>query len=100
MKTFTDPNALMLCHDCLITGYVPNLVFKDGTTANANTGMWMHYIGLSNLNRTDAACEDFPERIIATGNEREAVGSDPWRVGTPISTCSLVTNSVQFYAGF
>jgi len=73
MKTFPEPNAAMPCHDCLITGYLPNLIFEDGTTANANKGMWLHHIGLSNLNRSDAACEDFPERIVATGNEREAV---------------------------
>jgi len=30
-------------------------------------------MGLSNMNRTDAAYEDFPGRIIAAGNEREAV---------------------------
>jgi len=37
MNIFTYPNLPMPCHDCLITGYMPNLVFRDGTVANANT---------------------------------------------------------------
>lgn len=72
MELFQEPVMLMPCHDCLITAYQPNLIFEDGTTANANKGMWLHHVGISNMNRTDAACEAFPERIVATGNERES----------------------------
>jgi len=73
MKSFLDYNALMPCKECLVTGYVPDLQYADGKTANANTGMWLHHIGLMNLNRTDAACTEWPDRFIANGNERSPV---------------------------
>jgi hypothetical protein len=73
MKTFVDYDVPMPCHECLITGYLPNLQYENGTTANANSGMWMHHIGVSNLNRTDAACYNWPDRWIAAGNERPAL---------------------------
>jgi hypothetical protein len=70
MKSFSSMNATTPCYECLITGYAVDLEFEDGTTANANKGMWLHHIGLMNLDRTDAACEDYPERITVNGNER------------------------------
>lgn len=63
-------NITMPCHDCLITGWSSDLQFLDGTSANANNKMWMHHTGLMNLNRTDQACEHWPERIAVNGNER------------------------------
>ena len=63
-------NITMPCHDCLITGWSSDLQFVNGTSANANNNMWMHHTGLMNLNRTDLACEHWPERISVNGNER------------------------------
>lgn len=63
-------NITMPCRDCLITGWASDLQFLDGTSANANNKMWMHHTGLMNLNRTDQACEHWPERIAVNGNER------------------------------
>jgi hypothetical protein len=73
MKSFNNNNALMPCHDCLVTGTVPNLVFDDGSTANANTGMFLHHIGLGNRNRADVVCTSWPERFLSNGNERSTV---------------------------
>jgi len=73
MTSNHEMNALMPCRECFITGLVPDLRFEDGkTTANANKQMWLHHIGLMNLNRTDAACTAWPERIGVNGNERSA----------------------------
>jgi len=70
MKSYHDYNAMMPCHDCLITAYDTDLQFIDGKPANANKNMWLHHTGLMNLNRTDLACTHWPERIGVNGNER------------------------------
>ena len=61
------------CSDCLITGFKPDLVFTDGSSANANTGMWLHHAVFFNMNRTDVTCPSFPDRFIGAGNERTVV---------------------------
>lgn len=70
MKSFPDQNILLPCHDCLITSFTADLQYEGGKTANANTGMWLHHNGLMNLNRSDSACEAWPERMSVNGNER------------------------------
>jgi hypothetical protein len=73
MVTNRELDALMPCRECFITSLVPDLRFVEGNTtvtANANKKMWLHHIGLMNLNRTDAACSVFPERMGVNGNER------------------------------
>ncbi|KAK3897270.1 hypothetical protein C8A05DRAFT_48048 [Staphylotrichum tortipilum] len=46
MVSFHDMNAMIPCHDCLITGFVSALQFLDGKSANANKNMWLHHTGL------------------------------------------------------
>ncbi|KAK0727752.1 hypothetical protein B0T26DRAFT_606462, partial [Lasiosphaeria miniovina] len=71
MQAFPDMDAMMPCYGCLVTGYVPDLKFSDdGTSANANKNMWLHHIGLMNLNRSAATCTHWPESISVNGNER------------------------------
>lgn len=70
MQKFHDYNAMMPCQDCVITAYTVDLQFEDGKSANANKNMWLHHTGLMNLNRTDMACEAWPERMSVNGNER------------------------------
>ncbi|KAK5656819.1 hypothetical protein OQA88_4367 [Cercophora sp. LCS_1] len=70
MQMFPDMNILLPCHDCLITSFTADLQYEGGKTANANTGMWLHHNGLMNLNRSDMACEQWPERMSVNGNER------------------------------
>jgi hypothetical protein len=73
MKDFTIAKAEMPCNDCLITNWVASLEFNDGSTANANTGMWLHHVVYFNLNRTDTICDSYPDRFAASGNERTPV---------------------------
>ncbi|KAK0649052.1 hypothetical protein B0T16DRAFT_444952 [Cercophora newfieldiana] len=74
MVTSREMNALMPCRECFITGFTTDLRFEDGkTTANANKQMWLHHSGLMNLNRTDAACTHWPERMGVNGNERSSI---------------------------
>ncbi|KAK3312677.1 hypothetical protein B0H66DRAFT_537761 [Apodospora peruviana] len=70
MQGFPDRDVLMPCRECLITGFTTDLQWEDGSTANANKGVWLHHTGLMNLNRTDASCPEWPERINVNGNER------------------------------
>jgi hypothetical protein len=75
------------CIDCFITNMVPGLEYADGTTANTDTGMWLHHFVLLNQGpgRADPTCAANPfslphvavgtspadtERIWASGNER------------------------------
>jgi hypothetical protein len=73
MKTFSAIMAQKPCGECLITGFLANLIFADGTVANANTGMWLHHTVFFNVNRTDTSCPRSPDRFIAAGNERTPV---------------------------
>lgn len=73
MQAFRDKDAVMPCYECLITGIQTDLQWEDGTTANANKGIWLHHTGLMNLNRTDAACPEWPERVGVNGNERSSL---------------------------
>ena len=73
MMSFTSATTKMPCQECLITGYVVDLLFENGTVANANNGMWLHHIGLMNMQRNDAACDDYPDRITVNGNERTPI---------------------------
>lgn len=63
--------APMPCGDCLILTWTPDLFFENGKQANANSNIWLHHIGISNMNRTDSVCDnDWPERMNVNGNER------------------------------
>ena len=72
MRNFTMYGKLP-CSDCVITNWTPNLEFADGSSANANTGMWLHHVVFFNMNRTDVTCPYFPDRFAAAGNERSVI---------------------------
>jgi hypothetical protein len=74
MKNFQLRNATMPCHDCLITWFQADLVYLDGTTANADTGMWLHHTVLTNGGKEDVkGCKYHGERFFASGNERTLI---------------------------
>jgi len=74
MKNFVDRNATMPCYDCLITWFQADLVYPDGTIANADTGMWLHHTVLTNGGKNDVrGCKYDGERFLASGNERTLV---------------------------
>lgn len=58
------------CTDCYITHAQADLQYPNGTYANANTGMWLHHVVVSNLNRTGAVCPMYADYVFASGNER------------------------------
>ncbi|GAA3754259.1 hypothetical protein [Salinactinospora qingdaonensis] len=59
------------CENCFITGFEPDLVYADGSTANVNTGPMMHHAVMFRSWTQDLTCPG-PQRIFATGNERVA----------------------------
>jgi len=73
------------CTSCYIGSITPNLVYADGTTANADTGPMLHHMVLLSRARSDLSCPSNlfggpiqqlgtllggNERIFASGNER------------------------------
>ena len=68
------------CEDCLITGFVPRLVYADGTPADMRTGVMLHHIGLFDPLRPDPAEQrcSWGGPIFGSGDERE-----PWFVMPP-----------------
>lgn len=73
------------CNSCYIGAIIPNLVYADGSTANADTGAMLHHMVLFTRARGDPTCPPNlfggpiqqlgalmggNERIFASGNER------------------------------
>jgi len=79
MKNFNEKSLHLPCTDCLITWMQAGLEYPDGTTANADTGMWLHHTVLSNSMRESVVCPSmkYGDRFFASGNER-----------TPINICA------------
>jgi hypothetical protein len=68
------PNRVALnvqkpCTNCYITGFKPNLVYADGSTANINTGPMLHHVVFFNSGQDDTVCRG-PRRVMSSGNER------------------------------
>ena len=61
------------CDDCLITYMQAQLQYPNGTTADADNGLWMHHVVFFNGNRSDTVCPTTPQRFFASGNERSPV---------------------------
>jgi hypothetical protein len=62
------------CRNCYITAIQANLEYANGTTANVNTGAWLHHMVLfrGGIGNRDLVCNSLlsPQRIYAAGNER------------------------------
>lgn len=69
-----DLNIETPCKDCYITAIQASLEYEDGTSANVDTGAWLHHMVLYNngLGKDDLVCDSLlaPQRIYASGNER------------------------------
>jgi len=66
------------CSNCTITSMTPNLVYPDGTRANADTGAILHHMVLASQFRSDPTCSGnllglAGERFFASGNERTVI---------------------------
>ena len=73
MKEFAIQNASMPCNDCLLLNWTPDLVYEDGSSANADRQLWLHHAAFLNMGRTDVPCPKFQDRYMASGNERAVV---------------------------
>ena len=59
------------CQDCIITWMKANLEYEDGSSANANTGLWLHHTLLIDMKEHDTrGCTELGLRFFASGNER------------------------------
>lgn len=60
------------CSHCLVTFMQSQLEYSNGSTADAETGMWMHHVVFVNMNAKDSVCPDElrGQRFFASGNER------------------------------
>ncbi|KAM7188609.1 hypothetical protein V8F20_010496 [Naviculisporaceae sp. PSN 640] len=85
MKTFSSLIAPP-CTDCYITHAQADLQYPNGTYANVNTGMWLHHVVISNLNRTGAVCSMYADYVFASGNER-----------TPANICVNGTQKAGYF---
>ena len=70
MQDFWSRGISQPCSDCYIVGIQPNFVYPSGKVANYDTGSMMHHIVLFNDSARDVTCPGFPQRIMASGNER------------------------------
>ncbi len=63
------------CRDCYLLGAQPDLVYKDGSPANLDTGPMLHHAVIMDPSRDDPICPRatpglLGERLFAAGNER------------------------------
>ena len=72
MGGFFEHSTFAPCRDCFLTWMQMGLEYSDGTTADANTGMWLHHGVMVNRNQTDVVCQrhSYGQRFFASGNER------------------------------
>ncbi|KAK0742343.1 hypothetical protein B0T21DRAFT_381975 [Apiosordaria backusii] len=61
------------CYDCYLTAVKADLQYPNGTTANTNTGLWLHHVVITNLVQSSITCPEGAEIIFASGNERTEV---------------------------
>jgi hypothetical protein len=75
------------CTDCYILGAQPDLVYKDGSPANLDTGPMLHHAVVMDPSRKDPICPQaapgmLGERVFAAGNERTGLAM-PEGYGVP-----------------
>ena len=100
------------CTDCYITGATPRLTYADGTTANTDTGLWLHHFVLFSSGGVDARCGNTLAALVGevffTGaNERTAAHSpagtgyrvhplDSWSLMVDLMNMNAVPKDVKF----
>jgi hypothetical protein len=88
MQDFGEKPAQQPCSDCLITWVQAGLEYPNGTTANANTGLWLHHTVFASTASKALVCptNGSYEHWFASGNER-----------TPANICVNGTEQVGYY---
>jgi hypothetical protein len=49
---YPDTNIQKPCNDCMITGIVADYEYLNGTSANIDSGQWLHHVSFSMLGFT------------------------------------------------
>jgi hypothetical protein len=100
------------CTDCYITGATPRLTYADGTTANTDTGLWLHHFVLFSSGGVDSRCGNTLAALVGevffTGaNERTAAHSpagtgyrvhplDSWSLMVDLMNMNALPKDVKF----
>jgi hypothetical protein len=106
MQDFWSGDARPPCADCYIVGVVPNFVYPDGKVANYDTGAMMHHIVLFDDSAHDVSCPVWPQRIMASGNERTDItfprgygyyvgAGEHWSLLAELMSMSMRTQQVE-----
>ena len=106
MQDFWSHDVRQPCSDCFIVGIVPNFVYPDGRVANYDTGAMMHHIVLFNDSAHDVSCPSWPQRIMASGNERTDIvfprgygyhvgAGESWSMLAELMNMSMRTQKVE-----
>ncbi|KAK5107550.1 hypothetical protein LTR62_001038 [Meristemomyces frigidus] len=87
------------CSDCLITAMQAQLLYPNGSLADASTGIWLHHVVLLNAARQDSVCASAAaQRFFASGNERTKVdltNQGTRKIGYPIQTNDSLVMAVE-----
>ena len=106
MQDFWSHDVRQPCSDCFIVGIVPNFVYPDGRVANYDTGAMMHHIVLFDDSAHDVSCPSWPQRIMASGNERTDIvfprgygyhvgAGESWSMLAELMNMSMRTQNVE-----
>nr|WP_052478347.1 hypothetical protein [Kibdelosporangium sp. MJ126-NF4]CEL17797.1 Copper binding protein, plastocyanin/azurin family [Kibdelosporangium sp. MJ126-NF4]CTQ90979.1 Copper binding protein, plastocyanin/azurin family [Kibdelosporangium sp. MJ126-NF4] len=89
------------CVNCYLTSVTPNLTYKDGQSANYDTGVILHHAVVFDRSKEDPTCGNGQsllglggQRIFATGNERTA-GVVPDGYGVSLGQIPLTWTLVE-----
>jgi len=89
------------CVNCYVTSVTPDLTYRDGSSANYDTGVMLHHAVLFDRSKKDVTCGDSRtfydltgRRIFASGNERTA-GTLPKGYGVKLGRTPLTWGVVE-----
>jgi hypothetical protein len=51
---YPDTNIQKPCNDCMITGILADYEYLNGTSANIDSGQWLHHVSFSGLDYSPA----------------------------------------------
>jgi hypothetical protein len=107
-------NVTKPCSNCTIITIRPDLVYRDGTRANLDTGPMLHHalVAANAAGKSDATCRGTPvgslgERFFASGNERTTMdvtsvpygykvgSSETWNTVVDLMNWATTTKTVR-----
>ncbi len=106
MQDFWSNGLKPPCSNCYLVAIVPDFVYPDGKVANYDTNVMMHHIVLFNDSARDATCPRWPQRVMASGNERTDIvfprgygyyvsGDEHWSMLAELMNMSMHAQKVE-----